>query len=251
MTTSLRNQPATGTASPRLDTRAQLLIYLGLAALLLALQALLTTLPLAIKPGQLLPWLPVVIVAALGWVGVLLATRTGFPPLWTPAIANRRRLWRPFLNGVGLGLVLVVLDLVQPLGSDMQTPFPDSLVVFAFGGLLEEIAIHLFLLPALIWLISSLLLRGRGQTATFWTVTLVSGVAYWLLQMNGIAIFFPEKFTPALAAQLFLIIVGVIVGGAAAFRRAGFLAALSFRYGLYLVWHIVWASGIGLVRYWL
>ncbi len=45
--------------------------------------------------------------------------------------------------------------------------------------------------------------------------------------------------------------VGSITGGAVLFRKGGFLAALLFRYGFYLMWHILWAGGIGLARYWL
>ena len=42
-----------------------------------------------------------------------------------------------------------------------------------------------------------------------------------------------------------------ITAGAHFVRKGGFLAALSLRYGFYLVWHIIWGGGIGLVRYFL
>ncbi|MCB0123582.1 MAG: hypothetical protein KDE58_15125 [Caldilineaceae bacterium] len=43
-----------------------------------------------------------------------------------------------------------------------------------------------------------------------------------------------------LQAQKSKVEVGSITGG-----------AVLFRYGFYLMWHILWAGGIGLVRYWL
>jgi hypothetical protein len=48
---------------------------------------------------------------------------------------------------------------------------------------------------------------------------------------------------------MLLVIGTTITLGAHVFRLGGFLAALSLRYGFYLLWHIVWGGGIGLVRY--
>lgn len=234
---------------PRLTS--SLFIYLGLVAAMLLLHGLKEILPLQINPGQEASWLLVAITALLGWIGVLLTSRTGFPEMWDRTVTNRQRLWLPLLFGLAMGAVMVLFDLIQPMGTEFQTRFPDSLPIFALGGLIEEIQIHLFVLPLLIWLISGLLLRGRGQRATFWAIAVVGAIAYWGLQMVGLATIFPEKFSVALAAQLFLIIVGSIAGGAVLFRNGGFLAALIFRYGFYLMWHILWAGGIGLVRDWL
>lgn len=227
------------------------LTYVGLAVLLFALRGLLMMLGPAVDSAQQPPWLSVVIVVVLGWIGLRLMETTGFPEFWSQVVSSRQRFVLPLLLGMGMGVLLLALDLWQPLGSEFQTVFPVSLVVFAFGGLFEEIIVHLFLLPAAIWLFSSLLLRGRYQIWVFWTVAILSGLLYWLLQVMTLATYLPESFSPLLAVQLFLVITGVIVGGAYLFRRSGFLAALTFRYGFYLIWHIVWGGGIGLVRYWL
>ena len=226
-------------------------IYLGLVGMIVVLHGLKELLPLQINPGQATTWLMITVTAILGEVGLLLAPRMGFPAMWDTAITKWQRLWMPLLIGVVLGTIMVIFDLFQPMGTELQTRFPDSLLIFSLGGLLEEIQIHLFLLPLLIWLISGVLLRGKGQTATFWAIALLGAIGYWGLQMVGLASMFPETFSMALAAQLFVIIVGSIIGGALFFRHSGFLAAVAFRYGFYLIWHILWAGGIGLVRYWM
>jgi hypothetical protein len=169
--------------------------------------------------------------------------------MWDRWISNKQRFWIPALVGVGLGIVMFLFDLAQPLGSEAQTRFPDSLIVFSLAGIIEEIIIHLFLTTLLIWLISGLLLKGRYQEPVFWVVAVGGAVLYWLVQVNAIRTYFPEQFSIALATQIFLVIVGTITAGAYVFRKGGFLAALSLRYGFYLVWHIIWGGGIGLVRY--
>jgi hypothetical protein len=224
-------------------------IYLGLVAMMVLLTALQAYLPLHINPGQRASLLSVVLVAMAGWVGLILGPKAGFPAMASPRISTWRRLWLPGLVGLGAGLVMVVFDLLHPLGSAAQTQFPDSLAVYALGGLIEEIMIHLFATTLLIWLISGLILRGRYQEPVFWAVAIGGGLLYWLLQVNSIRSFFPELFSVALAFQIFLVIMVTITAGAYLYRKRGFLAALSLRYGFYLVWHIVWAGGIGLVRY--
>jgi hypothetical protein len=224
-------------------------IYLGLVAAMMLLTALQAYLPLHINQGQHASWLSVLLATIAGWVGLILAPKAGFPNMVSPHISNWRRLWLPGLVGLGAGLVMVVFDLLHPLGSAAQTQFPDSLAVYTLGGLIEEIIIHLFATTLLIWLISGLILRGRYQEPVFWAVAIGGGLLYWLLQINSIRSFFPELFSVALALQIFLIIVVTISAGAYLYRKGGFLAALSLRYGFYLVWHIVWAGGIGLIRY--
>ncbi|MBV7331533.1 hypothetical protein KFU94_25515 [Chloroflexi bacterium TSY] len=224
-------------------------IYLGLVVAMFTLHGVKLLLPLQVNSGQQTSWLLVTITAVLGGVGFVLSSKIGFPEMWDAQIPLRRRLWMPLLWGLGIGTLMVLFDLVQPMGYGLQTRFPDSVPIFALGGLLEEIQIHLFVLPLFIWIISNLALRGRRQTEIFWGVAIIGAVAYWGLQMFGLATMFPEKFTLTLAVQFFVIIVGSITGGAVLFRQGGFLSALIFRYGFYFMWHILWGGGIGLIRY--
>lgn len=224
-------------------------IYLILVAIMVVLTGLATILPLAVNQGQQVSWITVIVVAVLGWVGVILTPKAGFPEMLEPVISTRQRVWVPFIGGLGLGIIMVIFDLISPLGTDIQTQFPDSLIVFTLAGLIEEIVVHLFLTTLLIWLISGVLLKNRYQTPVFWIVAIGLGIAYWLLQISAILTYFPEKFSVMLAGQMLFIIATTITMGAYFFRKSGFLAALALRYGFYLIWHIIWAGGIGLVRY--
>lgn len=224
-------------------------IYLGLVVAIVILAGMNIFLPLEINQGQQASWFYVIAVAVVGWIGVLLSPKTGFPEMWDSKISNKQRFWLPALVGLGMGIVMVLSDLFKPLGREAQTRFPDSLIVFSFGGITEEIIIHLFLTTFLVWLISGLILRGRYQETVFWLVAIGGALFYWFVQVNAIRTYFPEQFSVTLAIQLFLIIGVTITAGAYFFRKGGFLAALSLRYGFYLIWHIIWGGGIGLVRY--
>jgi hypothetical protein len=238
-----------GAASHHFWQSPSLGIYLGLAAVMVVLAILQLVLPLTINAGQQMSLAVVLAVAVLGWAGVILAPRAGFPEMNAPGVAVRQRVWVPLAAGIALGAVMVLGDFVNPLGTEVQTPFPDSLVVFALAGLFEEIAIHLFLTTTLVWLISAVILRGRRQDSTFWFVAIGTAALYWFVQIYAIMSFFPDKFSPMLAVQMAFVIGATITVGAWFYRRAGFLAALALRYGFYLVWHILWAGGIGLIGY--
>jgi len=223
--------------------------YLVLIAIMIVLAGLQATLPLEINQGQQMSWVIIIVAAVLGLVGLILSPKAGFPEMWDSNISIRQRFWLPFVVGSGLGVVVVLFDLLRPLGTEIQTRFPDSLIVFLLAGLVEEIIVHLFLTTLLVWLISGVILRNRYQETVFWLVAVGVGILYWLLQISALRTYFPEKFSVVLAIQVLFIIAATITVGAYFFRKSGFLAAISLRYGFYLIWHIIWGGGIGLVRY--
>jgi hypothetical protein len=224
-------------------------VYGVLVAIIVLTQLMQTFMAIEINRGQASSWSTVIVVAALGALGLMLAQRCRFPEMLDTGIRNTQRYWLPFLMGTGLGVLMVVLDLFEPLGTDIQTPFPDAIIVFVQAGLVEEIVVHLFLTSLLVWLFSVKLFNNRYPDMVFWVIAVGVALAYWLFQISVILKFFPEKFTAMFALQSLFIILVTISLGAHYFRRYGFLAALSLRYGFYFVWHIVWAGGIGAIKY--
>jgi len=69
------------------------------------------------------------------------------------------------------------------------------------------------------------------------------------MQVGAVYTYFPNKFSVMLGGQMLVMIGGTLTLGAYLFRQHGFWAALSLRYGFYLVWHILWAGGIGAIQY--
>jgi hypothetical protein len=159
------------------------LIWLGLVAYLVLAKILSETLvPIGFRgSGQqdLFAWSNVALFSALGLVGIWVGRTTGFPEAWDPRISVKRRLLLPVAIGLGLGAVETVLDVltagtqavaVATGQSSFNIDFPGSLLAYSGGAIQVEVLYRLFSLPFLLWLVSSVVLRGRGQRVTLWVL---------------------------------------------------------------------------------
>jgi len=180
----------------------------------------------------------------VGWVGVYLAPKTGFAGMWQKEISHLKRFLVPALIGVGIGLLAILFDLLQPLQGESLIKFPASLVAYPLAGILEEIIFRLFLTTTFVWIISNALLRGRWQELVFWVVSVFLAVFYTLTQLSEYQNLVAD-LDLIVVARFFVVIAVYFVLVAFYYRRYGFLAAISMRLGYYLVWHIIWS---GIVR---
>lgn len=228
---------------------AVVMAYLTLAKVLIAL-----VVPVGFRgEGQalLFDWSSLAIHAVLGGLGVWLATRVGFMPAWDPRVSNRRRLLLPVLVGAGIGTVATVLDLLthatlaiaritgQP---SFNMDFPGSLLAYSAGGVLVDTQYRLFIVPVLLWLISSVLLRGRGESKTFWVLAAVSSLFEPILQGVGLTLGSGGAITPLILAAYLPTAIANNAAAVVFFRRYGFVASLLVRQGEYLVWHIAYGN---------
>jgi hypothetical protein len=115
---------------------------------------------------------------------------------------------------------------------------PGSLLFYAGGAVIVEVIYRLLPIPVLMWLISNVLLRGRGQSAAFWVLALLTSALEPLsqdlpaLQAGAVLV----ASTQFVAHYAFNFIQAVL------FRRSGFLAAIVVRMAFYLVWHIIYGN---------
>ena len=65
-------------------------VYLILVVIMVVLAGLEIYLPLTVNQGQKVTWITVVLVAVLGWVGVILTPKAGFPEMLEPAISTKQ-----------------------------------------------------------------------------------------------------------------------------------------------------------------
>jgi hypothetical protein len=194
--------------------------------------------------SQLFDWPAIGIIGALGLIGVALADRTGFPAAWDASISNRQRWAVPLAVGAALGLCSVVHEqlfhstqwfIAEHGSSAFNAPWPGSPLFYTGGAIFVEVAFRLLPIPLLLWLISSVALRGRWQTPIFWVLAaltsllepstqdlaeLGSGIPMAML-WTLFAIDYVENFTQA-----------------AFFRKYGLVASVAVRLGMYLVWHV-------------
>ena len=192
---------------------------------------------------------PTLVVCAAGLIGVWFAHRTAFPPAWGSGAPLRRRLLVPAAVGLGFGLLSAILDTTfhwtaafaqHHALQTFNAPFPGSLLFYPGGAVLVEAFYRLLPIPLLLWLISSVVLRGRGQRQVFWALALLTSLIEPVTQdLEGLAdaglLLVATQFVPDYALNLV---------EAAAFRTSGLLSMWLVRVAMYLVWHVAYGNFI-------
>ncbi len=215
--------------------------YAGVVAVLALLLALIlalgldTTVP-AVQRSQLtVPAL--LITVLLGFVGVILLERTGYPGIWDAVVPLRHRLLIPLSLGLGFGVAFMLLRLFHVLPTLDEPPFPASIPYFLYGGLVSEILFRLFPMPLLVWLISNVMLSGRAQEPTSWAAIVLSSLIEPLSQVGAIVML--GMATGPRMASVFLVVFSANIVQGRLFRTSGFAASVVMRLMFYSIWHIV------------
>jgi hypothetical protein len=223
------------------------IVYLLILVVVVILRRLISIFPagqIASQMVNLTDSLSIGAIWVVGWVGVYLAPGTGFAGMWQKETSNIKRFLEPALIGVGIGLLSIGFDLIQPLGGESLIKFPASLVAYPLAGILEEIIFRLFLITTLVWMFSNMLLRGKWQEVVFWMVNVFLGVFYTLSQLSQYQSLV-GTIDILVLARFFVVIAVYFLLAAYYYRKYGFLAAISMRLGDYLVWNVIWG---GIVR---
>jgi membrane protease YdiL (CAAX protease family) len=197
--------------------------------------------------------LMLIVYGGLGFVGLQLSRKLGFPDLWDPAVSNRHRLLIPALAGAGTGVFFIVADTVlrqlHTLGPLPHPPFPTSIVASVVAGIGEETIFRLFFIPFWVWLISIIFLKGRWQTNAraswvFWVVAVVSALAFALGHlpsvMAALGLEKVDQVPMALMVEMLLLNGALSLLAAHYLRRYGFLATVSVHFWTDVVWHVIW-----------
>ena len=221
--------------------------YLALVLFLVAVKILFlafpTGFPLADQEGAF-SWLTIGIVSLLGFIGLVLSRRAGFPDFWEVAVSNRQRFLIPALVGLAYGVVTVLYDLSRPAPVHLKLPW--SIPFYAYGATLLEIMLRLFAVTFLVWLISNVILRGKWQTHVFWLAAVIAALYEPLPNLTNIF------NTRGIFAALGVLVTTPLFAGnlvaAYLFRKYGFLAALTMRLSFYLLWHIVYGGLLSAAR---
>lgn len=223
------------------------LVWLALMAYLVLVKVIITFVPATfrdVSQAQVFAWPALGIFALLNAVGLWLAGKTGFAAVWDEQLTNRQRLWIPIGLGLAYAIFEVGFDLItgysawesaQHGGMRANIDFPASALIYPGGAIIVEIAYRTLLMPLLTWLISTLLLRGRGQEPVVWTLAILTSLIEPLTQ---------DMAALALGVPMFVAVIargfGLNFIQAALFRRYGWLAAILMRVAFYIIWHMVY-----------
>jgi hypothetical protein len=192
--------------------------------------------------AALFSWPAIAVFGGLGLLGIFLSHRTGFPAAGPiPAAA--------IVLGLAIGVVTVLGDLAfgwtshfaqQHALETFNVPFPGSVLFYTGGAIESEVLFRLLPIPLVLWLISTVALKGRRQSETFWVLAMLTSFIEPALQdLLGMQ---PETMLLSLTA--FLPDYALNFSQAAMFRRSGFLAAIALRVAFYLVWHVAYGNFI-------
>jgi hypothetical protein len=226
-------------------------VWLALMAYWLVADVLLTVYPPDPSGRQLPPdgALGIGVFAAFGLVGIWCAARTGFPAAWDARIRASRRLLLPVLLGVAFGAIAITIEevtrslhLLEAVFGPANVAFPSSVLVSTVGAIKWELMFLLFPLPLLLWVISGLILRGRGETRTFWILAAVCAAIEPLLQGVPLMVLANGAIGPAAFAAYALHSYAFNFTAAVSFRRYGLLAPILVRLGNYTVWHVLYGN---------
>jgi hypothetical protein len=190
-------------------------------------------------------WPTLIGIIAVGFAGLLLAPRAGFPDMWDGRVSNRRRFALPAVDGIVYGLITIfALDLLNP--SDVHIAFPASILFYTYGGIFLEILLRLLGLTLLTWVIAALagaVRLPRGDEIGFWianvVVSLYEPMPYIQDQLaktparGDPGVWIHWAFEPLFLANL---LTGYI------YRRFGFLSAVVLRLSFYAVWHVAYGG---------
>lgn len=235
--------------------------FLLLAILVLAVgvNALLpqTSIPGVVMPTSPLPgWqialagmgITAVMYGLLGFLGLFLWRKLGFPEIWDVAVTNRQRFAIPAIAGAAVGICIILADSafspVNGIGRLMHPPFPTSIVAAISAGIGEEILFRLFFISFWTWLIGKIILRGRGLNVVYIVVSCFSAVAFSAGHLPSLMILMnvtdPTQFSPVLLGEIVLLNGSLSLVGAYFFKKYGFLATVGVHFWADVVWHVLW-----------
>ncbi len=248
-----------------LDRRISVRIYIGLIVCLASLAGV-SVFMLQGSAGMTTPATPLpaplpvlalanagiilVVYGALGFVGLVLARKLGLPEIWDRSLTNRQRFVLPALGGAALGLVLIAADIilapVNGFGRFSHPPFPTSIVASITAAIGEELIFRLFFISFWTWLVSHIILRGRGQDAVYWIVAVFSAIAFGLghmpslMYLNGWSSL--AQIPPVLLGEVIALNGLLALAAAFAFKRIGFLGPIGIHFWNDVVWHVLWGA---------
>jgi hypothetical protein len=226
-------------------------VWLALIACWLIADVLLTRYPPGPGGRQLPPdgLAALGVYAVLGLVGVWCSHRTGFPAAWDTRLPASRRLVLPLLLGVGFGVLGIIIEeatrslhILETVLGPVNVAFPQSLLTSTAGAIKWELYFLILPVPLLLWLISGLALRGRGQTRTFWILAALCAAIEPALQGIPLMILSDGAIGPAAFAAYALHSYAFNFAAAVTFRRYGLLAPVLVRQGNYLIWHVLYGN---------
>jgi len=223
-------------------------VWFGLMAYVVAVKVVLTyAVPALFRdPSQaaVFSWPALGVWTVAGLAGVWLSLQTGFPGALSEQVTARQRYLLPILVGLGLAVLYVAFDLLSGYSRFMialhgqpsyNIDFPANVLIYSAGAIIVEVIYRLLPIPLVLWLVSRVILRGRGEVPIFWVLAVLTSAIEPLTQDLGDAAMGPAIMLTAMALDYSLNFSQAVF-----FRKFGFLASILTRVAFYMIWHVAY-----------
>jgi len=214
---------------------------------------------LAIMPVQSLPapkpvmalvnfGIIIILYGGLGFIGLKLSTKIGFPDLWDNKISNKNRILFPAIIGIIIGIIFIIVDSIFTnifsLPKQIHPDFPFSIIASITAGIGEETIYRLFLISFWVWLVSNKILKNKYGNIVFWIVVIITSVSFALGHIPSVILLLGVKtFTEIpfwLIIEIILLNSLISIFCAINFRKYGIISAMVIHFFADIVWHVIW-----------
>lgn len=214
------------------------------------------TLPI---PAQDLPAPKIVIATAsflavlliyggLGFAGLKLSQKLGFPKLWDKRISNKEKFIIPAITGVVIGIFFILIDFLinelTPYGRLPHPDFPLSIIASLSAGIGEEVIFRLFFISFWSWLISHIILKGKASSLVFWLVSVWSALTFSLGHLPSImaieGLNSISQIPPLIVVEIIVLNSTLSIPAAYYFKKYGILSAMGVHFWTDIVWHAIY-----------
>ncbi len=217
-------------------------------AVLIAIKMLFDLVPQAFPArgqGAAFTWQALLVVIALGAAGLFAERALRLPQAGENRKRDRAGLLWALTSGVAYGLITIAKDLYDRSVhataqlSSVHMALPWSIPFYLYGAIFLEMFLRLGCLCVLVWLISSLALRGKAFATVFWLVNCVVAL-YEILPYTLQHIARQEWLAVAATPLEPLYFSNVFEGWL--LLRFGWVTPVIFRIAFYAVWHVLYGG---------
>jgi membrane protease YdiL (CAAX protease family) len=189
-----------------------------------------------------------VIYGGLGFLGLKLSKKLGYPDLLDKKISNKQRFLIPAIAGAVIGVVFIIIDLIYSanfsFGALPHPEFPFSIIASLTAGIGEEIVFRLFFISFWVWLIGKVILKGKLKNYVFWIIALISGILFALAHLPSVFVLYGysgiSEIPLPLLSELMILNIAVSLPAAYYFRKYGILAAMGIHFWTDIIWHVIY-----------
>ena len=196
----------------------------------------------------------IAIYGILAVVGFWFGSKLELPPTYREGAGWRAWFVGPMALGLGLGVVLVLVDqTLARLGSGQGFPhpaFPLSLFASGTAGIGEEILFRGFVMGLWAFLLKFLLKGANGRSAALWIGNVIGALAFSASHVPATMLLLnitsPAQIPVPILVELLVLngLLGLVAGQR--YMRDGLVAAIGVHFWADVLWHVIFPlTGLG------